>query len=53
MVVDGRVLTDPEIETLAINDGLSVAEFKKWFGTSAKVCGWFIGRIIHFTDHKY
>lgn len=49
--VDGRQLSKSEIETLAINDGLSVAEFKDWFFPPGITE--YHGRIIHFTTKKY
>lgn len=49
--VDGRLLSPAEIETLAINDGLSVAEFKAWFTPPGTPL--FFGKIIHFTEKKY
>jgi len=49
--IDFRYLTESEIETLAINDGLSVAEFKAWF-TPLKGQE-YVGRIIHYTNLKY
>jgi hypothetical protein len=42
-----RELNDFEIETLAINDGLTVEQFFTWFNED------FEGKIIHFTDLKY
>lgn len=51
VMVDNRHISKEEIEALAINDGLSVAEFKAWFfppGVEE-----FTGRIIHFTEKKY
>ena len=51
VVVDGRQLSQSEIETLAINDGLSVAEFKAWFTPPNSPT--YSGYILHFTDLKY
>ena len=51
VVVDDRVLSPAEIETLAINDGLSVAEFKQWFTPPERPV--YTGRIIHFTEKRY
>jgi hypothetical protein len=52
VTVDGRFLTDDEIETLARNDGLTVEEMYDWFlPKEGYRC--FSGRIIHFTDKMY
>ncbi|PXX26258.1 hypothetical protein C7967_11519 [Thalassospira sp. 11-3] len=48
VTVDGVLLTAPEIQTLAINDGFkSTDDFFKWFDQD------FTGTIIHWTDLKY
>lgn len=46
-----RALSVAHIQRLALNDGLSVAQFRKWF-VPAHAPIW-KGRIIHFTDLKY
>lgn len=51
VVVDQRMLNDDEIEALAKNDGLSVMGLIDWFTPKAK--DEYIGRIIHWTDHRY
>lgn len=48
--VDGRDMSQEEIETIAANDGLTLNEFKEWFCKEGQQ---FNGRIIHFTDLKY
>ncbi len=48
--VDGRDMSQEEIETIAANDGLTLNEFKDWFCKDGQH---FTGRIIHFTDLKY
>ena len=53
VMVDDRHLTDEEIEQLARNDGLSIAEFREWFLPVRSILYVFSGRIIHFTDKKY
>ena len=46
--VDGRKLTEPEIQQLAWNDGFdNLVSFWLWFDKG------FIGKIIHWTDLKY
>lgn len=46
--VEGRSLTQPEIELLARNDGFkSYEDFEKWFSED------FSGKIIHWTPFKY
>lgn len=46
--IDGRALSIPEIEQLALNDGFTDAtEFFTWFNDR------FVGRIIHWTPLKY
>jgi len=46
--VDGRKLTEPEIQQLAWNDGFdNLVSFWLWFYKG------FIGKIIHWTDLKY
>ena len=48
VIVDGRVLSDFEVKTLATNDGFkNVRQFFEWFNKDFK------GKIIHFTDLKY
>lgn len=46
-----RPLSKSAIQKLALNDGLSVAEFRRWF--VPKDAPIWKGRIIHFTDLKY
>lgn len=46
-----RALSQSAIQRLALNDGLSVAEFRRWF--VPKDAPIWKGRIIHFTDLKY
>jgi hypothetical protein len=48
--VDGRDMSQAEIEALAANDDLTVEEFEKWFMPDGQE---FTGRIIHYTDLKY
>ena len=52
VLVDDKFLNDDEIETLAKNDGLTVAELREWF-LSEPGSSWFQGRIIHFTEKRY
>lgn len=48
VIVAGRILTEKDIEQLAINDGFdSVEDFFAWFRED------FTGKIIHWTDLKY
>lgn len=47
----GYFLSDLQVEELAKNDGLSLAEFRDWFVPAE--APEFQGRIIHFTDFKY
>lgn len=49
--IDNRKLSHEEVERLAANDGLSIAEFIRWF--VPKAGSEFHGKIIHFTDLKY
>lgn len=46
-----RYLSVSEIQRLALNDGLSVALFRRWFVPRNSPI--WKGRIIHFTDLKY
>lgn len=49
VAINGKIISQEMIELLAINDGFkTVHEFWAWFGH-----GYFVGRIIHFTDFKY
>lgn len=46
--VDGRILTESEVSTLAFNDGFwNLLAFWMWFDDR------FTGKIIHWTDLKY
>lgn len=46
--VDGRQLTIPKIQTLAINDGFdTIEDFFSWFNQD------FVGKIIHWTPLRY
>lgn len=46
--IDGRIMSEDEIEQLSLNDGFpSVEAFFQYFN------GDFSGKIIHFTDLKY
>lgn len=46
--IDDNVLTDEQVEQLAINDGFdSTHDFFEWFNEDFK------GKIIHWTNHKY
>lgn len=48
VILDGHILTDQEIHTLALNDGFeSVKQFFQWFNEP------FVGKLIHWTDFKY
>lgn len=48
--IDGRLIAEKEVETLAINDGFdTVEDFWEFF----KRKGWFFGKLIHWTDLKY
>jgi hypothetical protein len=48
VIVDGILLTGPEIESLAINDGFdNVKDFFNYFNEN------FTGKIIHWTNLKY
>tara|TARA_R110000822_G_scaffold14427_6_gene50814 strand:+ start:10931 stop:11452 length:522 start_codon:yes stop_codon:yes gene_type:complete len=48
VMVDGFIMTAPEIEVIAHNDGFdSTKDFFKWFDTD------FTGDIIHWTNLKY
>lgn len=40
-----------DLDTVAYNDGLSVADFKSWFSCRKPVD--FSGVVIHFTDFRY
>lgn len=46
--VDGREMSQEEIEIIAANDDLTLGEFQHWFLGDGKEE--FKGRIIHFTD---
>jgi hypothetical protein len=47
--IDGRELSETEIEQLAINDGFdTVDDFWNWFSMED-----FEGKIIHWTNHTY
>ena len=46
--VDGKILSNEEINILAKNDGFeSIEDFFEWFNKDFK------GKIIHWTDFKY
>jgi hypothetical protein len=46
--IDGKQLSDPQIDELAKNDGFdSTEDFFKWFNDH------FYGKLIHWTDLKY
>lgn len=48
VAINGHILTDSEIDTLAINDGFEgINDFFNWFNVD------FQGQIIHFTDLRY
>ena len=48
VLIDNKILTEKQIETLAINDGFDNAtEFFKYFNKN------FEGKIIHWTNNKY
>ena len=48
VIIDGRQLSMPEVNRLALNDGFeNMAEFWMWFKDG------FNGKIIHWTDFKY
>lgn len=48
IIVDGRMLSDQEINMLAVSDGFKHAEdFFRWFNYD------FQGKIIHWTHTKY
>lgn len=54
VLVEGRALSQDEIETLARNDGLKIGEFKRWFWKSTnRGVENFVGQIIHLTSLKY
>lgn len=46
--IDGRKLTEPEIQQLAWNDGFdNLVDFWMWFADGFK------GKIIHWTELRY
>lgn len=48
VAIDGRILDDKEIDTLAINDGFEgINDFFNWFDKD------FQGQLIHWTDLRY
>jgi hypothetical protein len=48
VIVDGKLLSLNEVETLAVNDGFdNAADFYRYFNHSFK------GKLIHWTDLKY
>ena len=49
--VDGRKLSEVEVDELCKNDGLSFREFRLWFVPPKSPV--FKGRIIHWTEKKY
>jgi hypothetical protein len=53
--VGGSQLTQKEVEMLAINDGLTVEEFRNWFVPTPHPLSKkdFSGQIIHWTDSSY
>lgn len=50
-VINGKPFKD--IESLAMNDGMTVAEFKDWFFGQGMDRKLFTGIIIHFSDMRY
>lgn len=54
VVIDGRFLSDTEVEGLAKNDGLTNAKvLQTWFFPPGSKKKWWRGKIIHWTDIKY
>jgi hypothetical protein len=51
ITLDGKYLEPRQIELLIKNDGLTKAQFLKWFFSDG--CGEWSGKIIHWTDFKY
>jgi len=47
--INGKRLDDNQLKTLAKNDGLSIEDFKSWFGEDME----FKGQIICWVDPKY